>query len=372
VTARRSFTIALLPGDGIGPEVIEPAVRLMDKALAGSGSTRLDYKPLDAGAGHYEKTGESLPTAALETARRSDAVFLGAMGLPHVRYPDGTEIAPQLELRETLDLYAGVRPIRSIPGVPPALRDPRAAHLDFVLVRESTEGLFKSRGRCRMTGDEIARDTLEITRTASERLFRFAFALAKRRLAQGRPGRVTCVDKANVLGSFAYFRRIFDEVAREHAGIGADHAYIDAVGLMMVKQPWTFDVLVTENMFGDILSDIGAGLMGGMGMAPSADIGDAHAVFQPCHGSAPDIAGQGKANPVAAILSGAMMLDWLGDRFDSGECARAAHLISTAVDDAFADGTLVSCELGGSAGTADITAAIEKALSGALDTPADS
>ena len=234
-----------------------------------------------------------------------------------------------------------------------------------MLIRESTEGLFKSRNHCELVGDEIARDTLEISRSTSERLFRFAFRLAGRRRAAGSEGRVTCVDKANVLGSFAFFRKVFDECAAEFADVAADHAYVDATALRLVKQPWDFDVLVTENMFGDILSDLGAALMGGMGMAPSADIGDEHAVFQPCHGSAPDIAGSGKANPVATFLSGAMMLDWLGERYEIVALETAATAVRSAVDSAFADAKLVPFELGGNAGTREIAAAVQQALAAA-------
>lgn len=356
------FEIALLPGDGIGPEVIEPSTELIDSALARVGTTRLNYQRVEAGAGLYQRTGDALPEATLDVVRASHATFLGAMGLPHIRYPGGTEIAPQLDLREKLDLYAGIRPIRTIPGLPRVLHDERGGRLDFVLVRESTEGLFSSRGADIDMDDDVAEDTLRVTRRASERLFRFALRLARTRATADAPGRVTCVDKANVLGSFAYFRGIFDQVAQEFPELAADHGYIDAIGLRMIQNPWDFDVLVTENMFGDILSDIGAGLMGGMGMAPSADIGDDHAVFQPCHGSAPDIAGKGIANPVATVLSGVMMLEWLADRHANDDCARAANALRAAIDTAFSSGELIPGELGGSAGTADIVAAIHDAL----------
>jgi 3-isopropylmalate dehydrogenase len=276
------------------------------------------------------------------------------MGSPEIRYPDGTEISPQLDLRERLDLFAGVRPVRALPGLPASLADPRAADIDFVIVRESTEGLFAARGRTAREGERAARDTMVITRGASERLFHFAFRLARRRRDRGRPGAVTCVDKANVLGAFAFFRGIFDEVARRYPDVPAERSYVDAMGLSLVKRPWELDVLVTENMFGDILSDVGAGLVGGMGLAPSGDVGESHAVFQPCHGSAPDIAGQGRANPTATLLSAAMMLDWLGERHSSIACERGGRLLAAAVERAFRDGDLVPFELGGEAGTTAI------------------
>jgi 3-isopropylmalate dehydrogenase len=170
------------------------------------------------------------------------------------------------------------------------------------------------------------------------------------------------VDKANVLPSMAFFRRIFLECAARYPDVVADCMYVDAAALRLVRSPWDLDVLVTENMFGDILSDLGAGLMGGMGMAPSADIGDAHAVFQPCHGTAPDIAGRGLANPTAMFLSGAMMLDWLGDRHAVPACHRAASALTRAVEAAFADGTLVPVEHGGDAGTVEIAERVRREI----------
>lgn len=370
----RAYHIAVFEGDGIGPEVMEPCLAILTSAVERSGGGGLIFERLDAGANHYRRTKQSLPEESLTAARNADAILLSAMGLPDIRYPDGTEISPQIELRMALGLYAGVRPIRLIPGVPTPLADPRAQAIDMVVLRESTEGLFASHGKGVIDGNKEARDTLVITRPVSERLFDFAFDLAASRAgrrAMGketaeaeRAARVTCVDKANVFASFAFFRRIFDERAALNPNTLADYLYIDAASLAMVTRPWDLDVLVTENMFGDILSDLGAGLIGGMGMAPSADIGDEHAVFQPCHGSAPDIAGGGLANPTAMILSGAMMLDWLADRHADPTCRTAARLIEAAVDAAFATGHLKTAEFGGSAGTQDVHRTVENALAG--------
>ena len=356
-----TFLIAVFPGDGIGNEITDPCLHVLERACAPHG-IGLRFTSLAAGAGHYQRTGTALPEASLDSARHADAILLAAMGLPDVRYPDGTEISPQLDLRSAFGLYAGVRPVRLIPGVPSPLADPRAAALDLVLVRESTEGLFASRGKGTVDDDAVARDMLTITRSGSERLFDFAFRLARRRRIEGRPGRLTCVDKANVFASFAFFRKIFDERAAAFPEVQADHMYVDAVALNLVREPWRFDVLVTENMFGDILSDLCAGLVGGMGMAPSADIGDEISVFQPCHGSAPDIAGTGKANPTAMFLSAAMMLDWLGARSGREGCRRAAESIDRAVDQAFAQHGLRPVELGGPDGTRAITRAVLDAL----------
>jgi 3-isopropylmalate dehydrogenase len=232
--------------------------------------------------------------------------------------------------------------------------------IDLVVIRESTEGLFASMGKGTVT-DQEARETLVITRKTSERLFEFSFRLAERRKARGRPGALTCVDKANVFKAFAFFREMFDETAKRHPEVRAERLYVDACAALLVKRPWDFDVMVMENMFGDILSDMTAGLIGGMGMAPSADIGDRHAVFQPCHGTAPDIMGQGKANPTGMILSAAMMLDWLADRHGIEAAAEAGELIERAVDKVYADG-IKPMEFGGQNGTADIVRAVLAAL----------
>ena len=356
------LSVAVFQGDGIGPEVMAPTLSLIRRAVAGQ-ACEIVFADHPAGAAHYAETGEALPAASVEAARSADAILLSAMGLPSVRYEDGTEITPQIELRFLLDLYAGVRPVFVFPGQPCPLGDRRAGDIDFVLLRESTEGLFHDHKNGVVTGDEAVQESLLITRKASERLFDFAFALAEQRLGAGRgAGRVMCVDKANVFRAFAFFRRIFRERAARHPGIAADVGYVDAAALWMVQRPWEFDVLVTENMFGDILSDLGAGLMGGLGFAPSADIGDRHAVFQPCHGSAPDIAGQGIANPAAMILSGAMMLDWLGQRHAQAGLVAAGERLRLAVGAAIGTGEARTRDVGGTATTQGFADAVEAHL----------
>ena len=341
--------IAVLPGDGIGKEVTAAALAVLEP-LAKRHGLGLSSETLPAGAFHYRETGEALPEDTFRRAEAADAILLGAMGWPGIRYPDGTEIAPQLDLRFRLKLYAGVRPVRAIPGVPVALADPRARETDFAILRESTEGLFHSRGRGPVTAD-MAEETLRITRATTEKLSRFAFRLAERRAERlGRRGKVTLVDKANVFRAFAFMRAVFDGVAAEFPGVDGGHHYVDAMALDLLRRPWSFDVLPTENMFGDILSDLGAGLVGGMGFSPSADIGDDHAVFQPAHGTAPDIAGQGVANPTATLLSAAMMLDWLAARGAGQRFAEAAQELEGAVDAAFAAG-LRTPDIGGADGT---------------------
>ena len=357
-----SFQIAVFDGDGIGPEITAPTVSLLQALASRTDSYDLTFETLPAGAAHYAKTGESLPQSSLDKAEAADAILLSAMGLPDIRYDDGTEISPQIDLRKAFNLFAGVRPVRVAEGGLTPLKMPAGKSIDFVLIRESTEGLFFTQGTGEVTHDE-ARETLRITRKVSEQLFDFAFRLASERKSKGQgPGRVTCVDKANVFRAFAFFREIFDETALKYPDLTADHAYVDATALWMVQKPWDFDVMVTENMFGDILSDLGAGLMGGLGLAPSADIGLKNAVFQPCHGSAPDIAGQGKANPFAMILSAAMMLDWLGGKHGVPQMIADAAAIQAAVDGQVAASADVTPDLGGTATTSSAAAAVLAAI----------
>ncbi|MBL8386034.1 MAG: isocitrate/isopropylmalate dehydrogenase family protein [Burkholderiales bacterium] len=361
-----AFDIVVLPGDGIGIEVTDAALAVLDRAQARFGF-RLAHDRRPGGAHLYKDTGIAFPDASMRASERADAILFGAMGWPDIRYPDGTEIAPQLDLRVALDLYAGVRPIRAIPGLPLPLAAPEAAKIDFVIVRESTEGWFHARGQGRRVtnaaGDEAVQDTCEISRRGCERLFDFAFRLAERRARRDpAKGRVTLIDKSNVFLGMAFMNAVFRERAARYPRIAADHCYIDAYCLNLIRKPWDYDVCPMENQFGDITSDLGAGLVCGMGYAPSADIGDRHALFQPSHGSAPDIAGRGIANPTAAILSAAMMLDWLGERRDAPHLCDAARSIEAAVDTVFRERRVRPADIGGGDGTGAVTRAICEAL----------
>ena len=342
-----------------------PTLDIVRKAVEPLADMRLTFRHLPAGAEHYARTGAAFPAESMDAARAADAILLSAMGLPSVRYADGTEISPQLDLRGALNLFAGVRPVVIFPGLRSPLSAEQSDSVDFVLVRESTEGLFASHGKGQLIDDREARETMVITRQTSEKLFDFAFELAQQRRQAGRgPGTVTCVDKANVFQAFAFFRKIFFERARRHPDLTANTAYVDATALWMVQKPWEFDVLVTENMFGDILSDLGSALMGGLGIAPSADIGDDHAVFQPCHGSAPDIAGKNMANPLAMILSAAMMLDWLGRRRNHAGLQAAGARIDAAVRAVFTDTDVRTADLGGNASTTQMADAVIDRMKG--------
>ncbi|KPK35661.1 MAG: 3-isopropylmalate dehydrogenase [Betaproteobacteria bacterium SG8_40] len=360
--SKSSFRVAVLPGDGIGVEVTAATLAVLRALEEHLGGFAFDFEEHPIGAAHYARTGSALPEQTLRACEAADAMLFGAGGLPDVRYADGTEIAPQLDLRMHFELYAGVRPIRALKGLPSTLSSPRAAEIDFVLVREQTEGLFFAHGNSDVRGDEEVRDTMRITRAGTARVADFALRLGARRKARGHPGRVTCVDKANVFASMAFFRKVFEERAREFPQLQTDSAYVDATALNLVMKPWTFDVMVTENMFGDILSDLCAGLVGGMGMAPSGDIGDERALFQPAHGSAPDIVGQGKANPTAMLLSAVMMLEWLGEKHHDDKILEAGEVLVSAIEAAFQGRELLPFEFGGSSGTAEIAQAVIGAL----------
>jgi 3-isopropylmalate dehydrogenase len=296
-------------------------------------------------------------------------VLLSAIGLPDVRQPDGTEVQPTMMvgLRRALGLHSAVRPVKLIPGAPCPLKD-TGPGIDFVVIRENLEGLFASFGGGSVVGDEVATDTMVVTRKGTAQVADYAFRLAARR--KGRPTdgkqKVTCVDKANVFRSLALFRRVFFDVAKSHPAIEADAVYVDAMSLYMVQNPWDFDVLVMENQFGDILSDLGAGLVGGLGLGPSGEIGEEHALFQPSHGTAPTIAGKNIANPLATILSAGMMLDWLGDKHKDDVCTKAAQVLEQAVANVLGEGQVRTPDIGGESTTTEVANAVADAISSAV------
>ena len=354
----RDVKLVSLPGDGVGPEVVGATLGLLD-AVGELWDVSFNVEQVEAGGARFKRTGTVYTEADFEICRAADAILLGALGLPDAVLPDGTEAGPdmQFRLRFDLDLYAGVRPIRRLPGIPGPLR---ADHpFSFTVIRENTEGLYASRGGGSVVADRVATDTSVLTAVGVDRVCRFAFeyALAHPRLGGGRP-LVTSVDKANVLRSYAFWRRHFDLVSNEYAPrVDAGRMYVDAFCAHLVLAPQAVHVAVAENMFGDIVSDLAGALAGSLGLAPSADIGDAHAVFQSAHGSAPDIAGKGVANPVATILSAVMMLEWLG-------LDEVAADLRQATETSLADNNSRTADVGGSAGTQAAAQAVIAALRG--------
>lgn len=332
----KTYRIGVIYGDGIGPAIMGAALRVLTAVSAKQGTFHCELTVVDAGADTYRRTGHALSEVDLERIRSDvDATLKGPVGLPEVRNADGTEAGVLGGiLRTGLDAFANVRPIATSEGVLTPLRS--LEPIDYVIVRENTEGLYASRGKG-VGNNAVHVDQLLVTRAATERIVRKAFEIAATRAGAVEDGisRVTCVDKANVLPSLAFFRRVFDEVAEslrvEHPSIMVERLYVDAAAAALVERPQHFDVIVCENLIGDILSDLGAATVGGIGTCPSANLGEQAAYFEPVHGSAPDLAAADpsceRADPTAQILSVAMMLDFLGEH-------EAASSIRIAVEDA--------------------------------------
>jgi 3-isopropylmalate dehydrogenase len=342
----QSHHIAVIPGDGIGPEVIAAAIPVLDRGAAAHGFS-LRWERLPYGADHYLATGETLPDHAFTHLRDDvDAIFLGAVGDPRV---PGNEHARDilLGLRFRLDLFINFRPVVQLhPDLTP-LR-PGGPPIDFVLFRENTEGVYLGRGR--ITDEEYIAEEVN-TRHGVDRIIRAAFAWAR---THGRT-RVTMSDKANAIPAHRIWRDRFAAVAAEYPGIEAEHRFVDALAMELVREPGRFQVIVTNNLYGDILSDLGAGLVGGLGLAASANLHPGRAgLFEPVHGSAPPLAGKGVANPLAAILTGALMFEQLGH-------PDAAAALERAVRAALADGVRPQ-DLGGRSGTRDTAAAVAQRL----------
>jgi homoisocitrate dehydrogenase len=329
-------TICLIPGDGVGQEVVPAAAQAMQTL-----GLELTFVEAEAGFACFEKHGSALPEVTLAQARRSDAILFGATSSPST-VVSGYR-SPILALRREFDLYANLRPVFSLPG------EYSRAGIDLLVVRENTEGLYS--GREHREGDTAIAERV-ITRAGSERIVRAACQQAIERAARrGKPPVLTIVHKANVLKlTDGLFRECALKVAAEYPAITVNELLVDSAAMKLVKSPQTFDVLVTTNLFGDILSDEASALVGGLGVAPSANIGTGTPVFEPVHGSAPDIAGQGIANPVGALLSSVLMLETLGE-------PKAASRLRQAVLDTLASG-LRTADLGGAATTAQFTHAV--------------
>ena len=347
-----TYNIACLPGDGIGPEIVRESIKVVKAAQEIVSGFDVVFQSYDAGSGHYLKTKEALPEATFKACETSHAIFKGAMGIPEVVDEHGVEVQAQVgvNLRKRLNLFAGVRPVKLFKGIKPVLNGIDC--IDLVLLREQSEGLFVSFGGGFEIYDKVMGDTMVITREGSTNIAEYAFKLAKKRKgrAPGAPSKVTCVDKANIFRSLAFFRSIVFEVAKKYPDIGCEAEYIDAMALYCVQRPQTYDVIVTENQFGDILSDLCSGVAGGMGIAPAGEFSFTHGLFQAAHGSAPTLAGKNVANPVAQILSVTMMLDWLGEQHKCKELCEASALADKAIQSAIADGQTTG-DLGGTLST---------------------
>jgi 3-isopropylmalate dehydrogenase len=357
VVVGRTYKVSVLPGDGIGKEVVPEAIRVLKAAEAVQGGLVLEFSTFPGGGEYYLRTGtEWSEEAERFTKHEADAVVLGAVGANDndgnpVRRPDNHLAGYSLVigLRRELDLFANLRPVKLYEGVPNVLASKSPGQIDMVMVRENTEGLYAPQKDEYQRGDliETAIDHRIITRSASKRVARFAFEQATQRKGAPTDGksRVTCVDKSNLLAGCQLFRKSFDEVAKEYPRIERDYAYVDAFTQWIIRKPEWYDVVVAPNCFGDIITDLGAALQGGLGLAPAANIGTHHGVFEPVHGSAPKHAGKNVSNPMAAVLAAGMMLQWLGTQYSDKNCREASTTISTAVQEVIRNGKIRTYDL---------------------------
>ncbi len=328
------YDIAVISGDGIGLEVMEAAEFLLDKL-----DLNFNFNYGEAGFDCFNKNGTTLPEETVKIAKSSDAVLFGAS----TSTPN--QPSPIINLRKELDVYANLRPIKSYKGVKSIADD-----IDFIIVRENTEGLYSQNEYCEC--DKMIAERV-ITRKASKKISDMAFKLAERR---NKLNKVTCVHKSNVLRKTdGVFRDCFYDVSKKYPEIATEDLYVDATAMYLITNPLDFDVIVSTNLFGDILSDESAGLVGGLGLAPSGNIGDKHGLFEPVHGSAPDIAGKNIANPCSMILSVAMMLEYLDEN-------ATATMIKNAVRKVVEEGKVLTPDLGGSAKTIEMTEEIIREL----------
>ena len=344
-----TYNIAVIPGDGIGTEIVPAGIAVLD-AAAGKFGFELTYENFPYGAGYYKQTGEFMPDKALQILKGFDALYFGAVGLPDV---DDTLPAKlfTFKVRVSFDQYVNYRPARLLPGVPGPLKGKSPKDIDLIVIRENTEGEFvQSGGFIRESfADGMAVDTSIFTRKGIERIAHYSFKLARKRR-----NKVTNVTKSNTLiHSLAYWDRVIEEIRESYPDVEYAKIYVDNASANFVLHPEKFDVIVTTNFIGDVLSDLGGAIMGSLGLGPSGNINPERvypSMFEPIHGSAPDIAGKEIANPIGAIWSGALMLEHLGE-------TDAANAIVSAIEKTIAGGTL-PVDLGGSAKTMDIAEAV--------------
>ncbi len=341
----KTHRIALYPGDGVGPEVTDATVAVLQALERAAGAFCFEFTHFDWGVNYHRAHGVVAPPDFLATLRSFDAIFLGAVGWPAV-LPDNVTLRPLIEMRQTFDLYACVRPARTFRGVRSLLAgDP---HVDLVVVRENSEGEYCDIGGRYHRGapDECAMQTAVHTRAGVERVLRFSFDLARKRRRK-----LTMATKSNAQRhAYVLWEELLAVLAQAYPDVTVDHQHIDALAMNFVRRPETFDVVVASNLFGDILTDLSGAVTGGLGLNPSANLDPSRrnpSLFEPVHGSAPDIAGKGIANPTGAILAGAMMLEWLGER-------TAARRVEEAVTATLAAGHATP-DLGGSLDTAGFT-----------------
>ena len=360
----KELTIAIVSGDGIGPEIVKEGLKIIKVVLDKNEVTRAKFVEAPAGAEVYRKTGVAFPEESQNICYNADAIFMGATGYPNVKLPDGTVISISWNIKKHFPLYVSLRPVTLFHENLSRLKNKKADEINYLLVRENTEGAYSSRGSGVKVRDEIVINNMVFTRKAIERVMKISFEYARK--SKGAPldgrKRVTCVDKSNVLAGYAFFRKIFDEIGKNFPDIEKDYCFIDAITANLVQRPEFYNVIVAENMQADILTDLGAGIVGGLGLAASANIGGGKAMFESVHGFAPDIAGKNIANPIATILSGSMMLDWLSNEKKEPSFKKASKLIDKAVRKVLAKGSVRTKDMGGSATTIQMGDAIAREI----------
>lgn len=346
-----AYRIAVIPGDNIGPEVMREGLKVL-RTLESLGYGPFAFTELPWGAGHYLRTGAPMPEDGLQTLEGFDAIYFGAQGDP-ARVPEFVCSQGLMQkMRKGFDLYVNLRPIRLFPGVISPIRG--KDNIDFVVVRENSEGEYSGMGGRLHVGtpEELGMQATIVTRKSAERVMRFAFELARKR--NGRK-LVSCATKSNAIShALGLWDEVFNEVAADYPDIRTEWSHIDSFTVHMIRRPETFDVIVATNLFGDILSDEGAAVAGSLGLAPGANLDPTRrypSLFEPIHGSAPDIAGKGIANPIATILAAGMMVEWLGQ-------ADGAALIQKSVERILAEGRIRTPDLGGQASTVDVGDAV--------------
>ncbi|MFI7122080.1 isocitrate/isopropylmalate dehydrogenase family protein [Amycolatopsis sp. NPDC049868] len=374
-----TYTFALLPGDGIGVEVVAQARRVLDAAAELEG-LEFRYDEIPCGAKYYLEHGADWPEGSRERCASADAILLGAIGWPAedgsgtTRRADGRMAGWEAIVgnRAELELYANIRPVKLLPGIQHMISGTHRnvwapEDVDMVFVRENSEDLYAGIGGVRKIAgrQEVAIDTRIITRTATERIMVTAFDIARRRAAVGRRRRVTCVVKDNVLLGCRLFVDVFHEIGQDYPEVEREVVLVDAFTQWLVRHPEKFDVVVAPNMFGDIITELASALQGGIGMASGCNIGDRHGMFEPIHGSAPPIAGQNRANPMATILAAAQALTWLSDKHSDPVLATAGGRIEAAVRSVVREGQTLTYDLVGTeraSSTSEVTTAVIAAL----------
>ena len=387
------YSVMLLPGDGTGIEVIHEAKKILD-LIGNKTSIGFNYDTISCGGKYYLETGKEWAEGSFERCKQADAILLGAIGWPGALRENGDLAGGEivLGLRSGLDLYANVRPIKLFEGIKHKIHGKFKSvwdsnNVDLCILRENTEGLYYGalqRSRARTSGEKlfespsidfpgisgnVAWDPRPISEKGSKRIITKAFEISSKRNGAPNDGvsKVTCVDKSNVARGCQLFRKTFDNIATNYSDIATNYAYIDAFTMWLIRNPEEFDVVVTPNMFGDIATDLGSVLQGGMGMAASGNIGDDYGLFEPVHGSSPKYAGKNIVNPIATINSLQMMLDWLSEKHNDKVLSEIGTIINQAIGEQIMDGKVTTYDLGGSSTTSDVGDDLVRRISHLLD-----